>query len=222
MQPRRRLRLTATLVREDGREDDVFALIGPKKADVPWKVLEHQGWIPCPLHGGPSADAGRTADAYAVADARSKFRIASENPHKLDLVRRILDRHPHEPALVIGMYLDQLQALAGPLGLPVLTGTTPQRQRDRLFADFREGRIRVLAMSRVANFAVDLRKPRWPSRSRAASARGRRSAEIGSDLRPKSAGNQAHFYTLVSRDTVEQDYALKRQYSVRAGLRLLH
>ena len=215
LQARRRLGLTATLVREDGREDDVFALIGPKKADadVPWKVLEHQGWIAtarCTEVRLPMPEELRMP--YAVADARSKFRIASENPHKLDLVRRILDRHPHEPALVIGMYLDQLQALAEPLGLPVLTGTTPQRQRDRLFADFREGRIRVLAVSKVANFAVDL--PEASLAIQVSGSFGSRQEEaqrLGRILRPKSAGNQAHFYTLVSRDTVEQDYALKRQ-----------
>jgi DNA excision repair protein ERCC-3 len=213
LQARRRLGLTATLVREDGREEDVFALIGPKKADVPWKVLEHQGWIAtahCTEVRLPMPEELRMP--YAVADARSKFRISSENPSKLAVVRRILDRHPDEPALLIGMYLDQLQALAEPLGLPVLTGATPQRQRDRLFNDFREGRIRVLAVSKVANFAIDL--PEASVAIQVSGTFGSRQEEaqrLGRILRPKSAGNQAHFYTLVSRDTVEQDYALKRQ-----------
>jgi len=213
LQARRRLGLTATLVREDGREEDVFALIGPKKADVPWKVLEHQGWIAtahCTEVRLRMPEELRMP--YALADSRSKFRMASENPRKLAEVRRILERHPDEPALVIGMYLDQLQALAGPLGLPVLTGTTPQRKRDRFYADFREGRIRVLAVSKVANFAVDL--PEASLAIQVSGTFGSRQEEaqrLGRILRPKAGRNQARFYSLVSRDTVEQDFALKRQ-----------
>ncbi len=213
LQARRRLGLTATLVREDGREEDVFALIGPRKHDVPWKVLEHQGWIAtaqCTEVRLPMPEDLRMH--YAVAGDRDKFRIASENPAKLEWVRRILDRHPDEPALLIGMYLDQLHALAEPLGLPVLTGTTPQKKRDRLFADFRAGRIRVLAVSKVANFAVDL--PEASLAIQVSGTFGSRQEEaqrLGRILRPKSGRNQAHFYSLVSRDTVEQDFALKRQ-----------
>jgi DNA excision repair protein ERCC-3 len=213
LQARRRLGLTATLVREDGREDDVFALIGPKKADVPWKVLENQGWIAtaeCTEVRLPMPEELRMP--YAVADQRNKFRIASENPAKIVSVRQILARHPDEPALLIGMYLDQLKALAAPLGLPVITGTTPQRQRDKLFADFREGRIRVLAVSKVANFAVDL--PEASLAIQVSGTFGSRQEEaqrLGRILRPKASRNQAHFYSIVSRDTVEQDFALKRQ-----------
>ena len=213
LQARRRLGLTATLVREDGREDDVFALIGPKKADVPWKVLENQGWIAtarCTEVRLPLPEQLRMP--YAVAESRDKFRISSENPLKLEAVRQILDRHPGEPALVIGMYLDQLRAVAEPLGLPVLTGATPQRKRDRLYADFREGRIRVLAVSKVANFAVDL--PEASVAIQISGTFGSRQEEaqrLGRILRPKNGRNQAYFYTLVSRDTVEQDFALKRQ-----------
>lgn len=213
LQARRRLGLTATLVREDGREDDVFALIGPKKADVPWKVLENQGWIAtahCTEVRLPMPEELRMP--YAVADARSKFRIASENPLKIVSVREILARHPDEPALLIGMYLDQLKALAEPLGLPVITGATPQHTRDKLFADFREGRVRVLAVSKVANFAVDL--PEASLAIQVSGTFGSRQEEaqrLGRILRPKAARNQAHFYTVVSRDTVEQDFALKRQ-----------
>ncbi len=213
LQARRRLGLTATLVREDGREDDVFALIGPKKADVPWKVLENQGWIAtalCTEVRLPLPEELRMP--YAVAEARDKFRIASENPLKLRAVREILERHPGDPTLVIGMYLDQLRALAEPLGLPVLTGTTPQRLRDRLYGDFRAGRVRVLAVSKVANFAVDL--PEASVAIQVSGTFGSRQEEaqrLGRILRPKNRQNQAHFYTLVSRDTVEQDFALKRQ-----------
>jgi DNA excision repair protein ERCC-3 len=213
LQARRRLGLTATLVREDGKEDDVFALIGPKKFDVPWKEMEAQGWIAkavCTEVRVPLPEHLRTS--YALADARTKFRMASENPAKIDVVKAILDAHPGEPALVIGMYLDQLGQIAEPLGLPVLTGATPQRTRDKLYADFRSGAIRVLAVSKVANFAVDL--PEASLAIQVSGTFGSRQEEaqrLGRVLRPKALGNQASFYSLVSRDTVEQEFALKRQ-----------
>jgi DNA excision repair protein ERCC-3 len=213
IQARRRLGLTATLVREDGKEDDVFALIGPKKFDVPWKEMEAQGWIAkavCTEVRVPLPEGLRTS--YALADARTKFRMASENPAKIDEVKAILDAHPGEPALVIGMYLDQLAQIAKPLGLPVLTGSTPQRTRDKLYADFRSGAIRVLAVSKVANFAVDL--PEASLAIQVSGTFGSRQEEaqrLGRVLRPKALGNQASFYSLVSRDTVEQEFALKRQ-----------
>jgi DNA excision repair protein ERCC-3 len=213
LQARRRLGLTATLVREDGREDDVFALIGPKKADVPWKELEGQGWIAkaeCTEVRVPLPAELRMP--YAVAEAREQFRIASENPAKLPVVQRILAAHPDEPALVIGMYVDQLAWLAKELDVPLLTGSTGQRRRDALYRDFREGRIPVLVVSKVANFAVDL-----PDASVAVQVSGtfgsrqEEAQRLGRILRPKPGANQAHFYTVVSRDTSEQEYALKRQ-----------
>jgi DNA excision repair protein ERCC-3 len=213
LQARRRLGLTATLVREDGHEDDVFALIGPKRAEVPWKVLERQGWI---------AEAACTEIRvgmpeelrmpYALAEPRQQFRLASENPRKAALVREILAHHPEEPALVIGLYLDQLETIARDLGIPLLTGETPQRRRDALFADFRAGHVRVLAVSKVANFAVDL--PDAALAIQVSGSFGSRQEEaqrLGRILRPKPGENQAHFYTLVSRDTVEQEFALQRQ-----------
>lgn len=213
LQARRRLGLTATLVREDGREDDVFALIGPKKAEVPWKALEAQGWIAkatCTEVRLPLPDALRMP--YATAPARSKFRVAAENPAKTDAVRRILARHPDEPALVIGMYVEQIRHIARELDVPVLTGSTPQKKRDALYADFKAGRIPVLAVSKVANFAVDL--PDAAVAVQVSGTFGSRQEEaqrLGRILRPKPGRNQAHFYTLVSRDTVEQDFALRRQ-----------
>ncbi len=213
LQARRRLGLTATLVREDGKEDDVFALIGPKKYDVPWKEMEKQGWIAkavCTEIRVPLPAALRSS--YAVADARMKFRMASENPAKIDQVKAILSGHPGEPALVIGMYLDQLAAIARPLGLPVITGSTPQKVRDRLYAEFKAGAIRILAVSKVANFAVDL--PEASLAIQVSGTFGSRQEEaqrLGRILRPKELGNQAYFYSLVSRDTVEQEFALKRQ-----------
>ncbi len=213
LQARRRLGLTATLVREDGKEDDVFALIGPKKYDVPWKEMERQGWIAkalCTEVRVPLPQDLRAA--YAVADARAKFRMASENPAKQAEVLAILARHPGEPALVMGMYLDQLAAIAGPLGLPVITGSTPQKLRDELYADFKSGKIRILAVSKVANFAVDL--PEASVAIQISGTFGSRQEEaqrLGRILRPKSLSRQASFYSIVSRDTVEQDFALKRQ-----------
>ena len=213
LQARRRLGLTATLVREDGREDDVFALIGPKKAEVPWKVLEGQGWIAtaaCTEVRVPLPAALRMP--YAVAEARERFRIASENPEKAEVVRRLLARHPGEPALIIGMYLDQIREIARHLDVPVLTGDTSQAKRDRLYDDFRAGKVPVLAVSKVANFAVDL-----PDASLAVQVSGtfgsrqEEAQRLGRILRPKAGANQAHFYSLVTRDTVEQEFAMKRQ-----------
>ncbi|NOZ20416.1 MAG: DEAD/DEAH box helicase family protein [Planctomycetes bacterium] len=213
LQARRRLGLTATLVREDGREDDVFALIGPKKADVPWKVLEDQGWIAkaiCTEVRLPMPEDHRMH--YAVSDARQKFRVASENPLKPGMVQALLRLHPDEPTLVIGMYVDQVKGIAKHLGTPVITGATAQKKRDKLFADFKEGRVRVLAVSKVANFAVDL--PDASVAIQVSGTFGSRQEEaqrLGRILRPKPGENQAHFYSLVTRDTVEQDFALKRQ-----------
>ncbi len=213
LQARRRLGLTATLVREDHREDDVFALIGPKKVDVPWKVLEKQGWIAsasCTEIRLPLPESARMT--YAVADRRQKFRIASENPDKLDVVRELLRQHPDEPTLVIGMYVEQLNEIAKQLDVPVITGTTSQQKRDRLFEDFKSGQLRTLVVSKVANFAVDL--PDAAVAIQISGTFGSRQEEaqrLGRILRPKAGQNQAHFYTIVSRDTVEQEFAHKRQ-----------
>lgn len=213
IQARRRLGLTATLVREDGREDDVFALIGAKKYDVPWKVMESQGWIAtaiCTEIRIPLPENMRME--YAVTDRRHKFRFASENPAKLPLIRRILARHPTEPTLIIGTYVDHLRTLANELGVPVLTGKTASNVREQLFDDFRSGRLRVLVVSKIANFAVDL--PEASIAIQVSGTFGSRQEEaqrLGRLLRPKAALNQAHFYTLVTRETLEQDFALKRQ-----------
>ena len=213
LQARRRLGLTATLVREDGREGDVFALIGPKKADVPWKAMERQGWIAravCTEIRVPMPDAARRS--YALADARARFRIASENPLKEVALRRILADHPGEPTLIIAMYVEQIRELARSMGIPVMTGSTPQARRDALYADFKEGRVPVLAVSKIANFAVDL--PDAAVAIQVSGTFGSRQEEaqrLGRILRPKPGSNQAHFYTLVSHRTIEQDYALKRQ-----------
>jgi DNA excision repair protein ERCC-3 len=213
LQARRRLGLTATLVREDGREDDVFALIGPKKADVPWKVLEREGWIAtatCTEVRIPLPANDRMT--YAVAEQRDKFRVASENADKAHTVRSILAQHPGEPALIIGLYVDQLQAIAASLGAPIITGSTAQRKRDTLFAAFRNGELPALVVSKVANFAIDL-----PDASLAIQVSGtfgsrqEEAQRLGRILRPKPGANQAHFYTIVTAETVEEEFAMKRQ-----------
>ena len=213
LQARRRLGLTATLVREDGREDEVFALIGPKKTDVPWKVLESQGWIAravCTEIRIPLPEEVRSA--YVVADSRSRFRIASENPAKLSWVARLVEEHRGDRILIIGLYLSQIRAIAAELAVPVLTGSTPQKTRDETYAAFRDGEVTVLAVSKIANFAVDL--PDASVAIQVSGTFGSRQEEaqrLGRILRPKPEENQAHFYSLVSRSTVEQEFALKRQ-----------
>jgi len=213
LQARRRLGLTATLVREDGREQDVFALIGPKTTDVPWKELESQGWIAkarCVELRMPLPSSHRMR--YAAAAEKNKARIAAENPHKPRVVAELLAAHPDDQALVIGTYLEQLEEIAEHLDLPLLTGATPQRRRDELYAAFRSGRTRTLVVSKVANFAVDL--PDASLAIQVSGSFGSRQEEaqrLGRLLRPKPGANQAHFYTLVTRDTKEQEFAMKRQ-----------
>ena len=213
LQARRRLGLTATLVREDEREDDVFALIGPKKADIPWKQLESQGWIAkarCTEIRVPMPEKLRMH--YAVAERREKFRIASENPDKRAVVHRLIKNHPDDRILVIGMYVSQLKEIAASLDAPLLTGFAGQKQRDRVFEEFKAGRIPVLVVSKIANFSVDL-----PDASVAIQISGmfgsrqEEAQRLGRILRPKPDVNQAHFYTVISHDTLEQEFALKRQ-----------
>ena len=191
----------------------MFALIGPKKVDVPWKVLENQGWIAtahCTEVRLEMPDELRMS--YALAESRSKFRIASENPRKAEVVRELIDRHEGEPTLIIGMYVEQLKQIARELRVPLITGTTSQRKRDALFEDFKAGRAPVLAVSKVANFAVDL--PDAAVAIQVSGTFGSRQEEaqrLGRILRPKAGENQAHFYSIVTADTVEQEFALKRQ-----------
>jgi DNA excision repair protein ERCC-3 len=212
IQARRRLGLTATLVREDGRESDVFSLIGPKKYDVPWRELESQGWI---------AEANCTEIRvalpeevrmeYAVAEWRNKYRIACENPRKDDLVARLLDRYPNHRVLIIGQYLKQLRRLRDHFDIPLITGQTATAQREELYDQFRKGEIRRLILSKVGNFALDL--PDASVLIQVSGTFGSRQEEaqrLGRILRPKG-GEIAHFYTLVTRDTRELDFAHHRQ-----------
>lgn len=220
IQARRRLGLTATLVREDGRENDVFALIGPKRFELPWKVLEGQGFIAEALCTEIRVDLPDDLRVqYALSDQRSRFRIASENPRKTRLVEELLAEHRDAPTLVIGQYLEQLETLARDLELPLITGKTPSTERERLYAAFRRGEERVLVVSKVANFAIDL-----PDASVAIEVSGtfgsrqEEAQRLGRILRPKE--RTARFYTLVSRDTKEQEFARKRQlFLVEQGYR---
>jgi len=213
LQARRRLGLTATLVREDGRENDVFSLIGPKRFDVPWKMLESRGWIAeaacCELRLSLDED---DRYEYAVADSRKKFRLASTNRKKLGVVKQLLEEHGDESVLVIGQYLDQLHTLAAEFDAPLITGKTRNSRRQQLFEQFRTGEIKLLVVSKVANFAIDL--PDASVAIQISGTFGSRQEEaqrLGRILRPKDNTNHAQFYTIVTRDTVDQEFALKRQ-----------
>lgn len=213
IQARRRLGLTATLIREDGRESDVFSLIGPKKYDVPWRELETRGWIAeanCCEVRVALPDTERME--YAVAEWRNKYRIASENPAKGDLVGALLERYPESRVLIIGQYLKQLRQLRKRFEIPLITGQTPTSEREELYTKFRTGEIRQLILSKVGNFALDL--PDANVLIQVSGTFGSRQEEaqrLGRILRPKPNGEVAHFYTLVSRDTREQDFAHHRQ-----------
>ncbi|HWQ41160.1 MAG TPA: DNA repair helicase XPB [Desulfosporosinus sp.] len=213
LQAKRRLGLTATLVREDGKEDEVFTLIGPKKMDVPWKILESQGWIAtaeCMEWRIPMSKARRMD--YALAEEREKFRLAAENPLKLDKVSELMERHQDDLVLVIGQYVRQLEMLARELDAPLITGKTPQRERDRLYEEFRSGRLRRLVVSKVANFAIDLPDANVAIQvSGTFGSRQEEAQRLGRILRPKEGGGNAYFYSLVSKDTKEQEFAMHRQ-----------
>ncbi len=213
LQSRRRLGLTATLIREDGRADDVFSLIGPKRFDMPWKDLEQQGWIAtaeCKEIRVSLSDTWR--EHYAMAEDAERARIAAENPGKIGTVRELLDHHAHDHVLIIGQYLSQLKALHQDIGAPLLTGETPTAERERLYQMFREGRIPVLIVSKVANFAIDLPDANVAIQiSGTFGSRQEEAQRLGRILRPKSDGGQATFYSIVSEDTKEQDFAQKRQ-----------
>ena len=213
LQARRRLGLTATLVREDDREGDVFALIGPKRFDMPWRELERQGWIAaarCVEVQVPLSEADRLR--YVRAGSRAKFLIASKNARKGAVLEMLLARHAGASVLVLGTHLDQLEWIARRLQLPLVTGKTPAAKRDVLFARFRAGELPVLALSKVGNFAIDL--PGASVAIQIAGTWGSRQEEaqrLGRVLRPKAGSNQATFYTLVSARTREQELAEHRQ-----------
>ena len=228
IQARRRLGLTATLVREDGREDDVFSLIGPKKYDAPWRELEKQGWIATAECTEIRVDLSEHLRMeYAVADTRQKFRIASENPRKFQIVHQLIKRHKGGQVLVIGQYIDQLKGVAARLNAPLIMGQTTNLERAKLYDQFRRGEIKLLVVSKVANFAIDLPDANVAIQiSGTFGSRQEEAQRLGRILRPKRDGSIAHFYSIVTRDSRDQEFAINRQlflteqgyrYTIRYG-----
>ncbi len=220
IQAKRRLGLTATLIREDGKEDDVFALIGPKKYDLPWKLLEEQGFIAeaqCIEYRLPLPPAEELE--YAYAPKRQRFRIASENSNKLKLVKELLSHHSQDSILIIGQYISQVEIVAKELNAPIITGKTRQEERNRLYQEFREGTLKILVVSKVANFAVDLPDANVMLQlSGTFGSRQEEAQRLGRILRPKT--RPSLFYTLVSHNTDEQKFATNRQmFLVEQGYR---
>ena len=213
IQSRRRLGLTATLVREDGMEGEVFSLIGPKRYDVPWKEIESQGYI------APAecieVRVNLTEDErllYATAEPEERYRYCATTRTKRNVVETLVKKHAGEQILVIGQYITQLDDLSEVLGVPVIKGDTPVKERERLFNMFRTGELTCLVVSKVANFSIDL--PDATIAIQVSGAFGSRQEEaqrLGRILRPKSDGRSATFYSLVSRDTIDQDFAQNRQ-----------
>lgn len=224
IQARRRLGLTATLVREDGRETDVFSLIGPKKYDVPWRELEKQGWIAtAECH---EIRVSMTEDEqlnYAVAEEREKYRLAAESPTKLVVTRHLAERHRDDQVLIIGQYIDQLKQLADELEAPLLTGRTSTKQREVLYDQFRRGELKRLVVSKVANFAIDLPDANVAIQvSGTFGSRQEEAQRLGRILRPKTDGSLAYFYSIVTRDTRDQEFSANRQlFLTEQGYRYL-
>ncbi|MFN7244200.1 MAG: helicase-related protein, partial [Dietzia cercidiphylli] len=202
-----------TLVREDGREGDVFSLIGPKRYDAPWKDIEAQGWIaPADCVEVRVTLTENERMMYATAEAEDKYKLCSTARTKIAVVKQILARHSGAPTLVIGAYLDQLEELGVELDAPVIQGSTSNKEREKLFNAFRAGEISTLVVSKVANFSIDL--PEASVAVQVSGTFGSRQEEaqrLGRLLRPKKDGGQAHFYSVVSRDTLDAEYAAHRQ-----------
>ncbi|MFO7835332.1 MAG: DEAD/DEAH box helicase [Candidatus Thorarchaeota archaeon] len=213
IQATRRLGLTATLVREDGREEDVFSLIGPKRFDMPWKLLEDQGWIATAVCYEIRIDMPeKRRKEYALAEDRRKYRLAAENPRKLGIIEKLVEYHVDDNVLVIGMYLDQLHDIAEMLDVPIITGKTSNAKRQRLYGAFKEEKIKVLVVSKVANFALDLPDANVAIQvSGTFGSRQEEAQRLGRILRPKKDGSFARFYSIITKDTKDQDFAARRQ-----------
>ncbi len=224
LQARRRLGLTATLVREDEHEEDVFSLIGPKKYDVPWHDLERQGWIaPATCYELRVEMPEGHRIEYIMAETRQKYSVAANNPEKLKTLDDLLAYHKGERILILGMYLDQLDDVAKRYDLPLITGKTRVREREKLYEQFRRGEIATLVLSKVGNFSIDL--PDASVAIQISGTFGSRQEEaqrLGRILRPKSDGRPAYFYSIVSKETVDQDFSANRQrFLTEQGYRYL-
>lgn len=213
LQATRRLGLTATLVREDEREEEVFSLIGPKRFDMPWKMLENKGWIATAVCYEIRIELpDKLRRKYAVTEDRRKYRIAAENPKKIDIIKQIVNYHEGDNILVIGMYIRQLKAIANELDVPLIMGKTSNEDRQRLYKAFGEGREKVLVVSKVANFAIDLPDANVAIQvSGTFGSRQEEAQRLGRLLRPKSDGSYARFYSIVTKDTRDMEFAAKRQ-----------
>lgn len=213
IQARRRLGLTATLIREDGHEQDVFTLIGPKKFDVPWKDLERQGWIATARCIEIRVDLPVEEKLrYLSLTPKQQIRLAYENPDKLPIAKELVLHHKKDQVLIIGQYLTQVEHFAREIGAPIITGATPMKKRDELYDDFRAGRNKVLVLSKVGNFAVDLPDANVAIQiSGSFGSRQEEAQRLGRILRPKKAGEQAVFYSIVTRESKELDFAMNRQ-----------
>ena len=224
LQARRRLGLTATLVREDQHEDDVFSLIGPKKYDVPWHDLERQGWIAPAICYEIRVTMSETERMmYIMAEQHQKYRVAADAPVKLEILDRLLAYHKGDRVLVIGMYLEQLEHIATHYGFPIITGKTKVSEREALYDKFRTGEITTLVVSKVANFSIDLPDANVAVQiSGTFGSRQEEAQRLGRILRPKADGGQAYFYTIVTKETVDQDFSANRQrFLTEQGYRYL-
>ncbi len=213
IQSTRRLGLTATLIREDGRESDVFSLIGPKKQDIPWKVLEKSGWIATAIcHEIRVNLSNHMRIEHATASTRIQYRIASENPAKISVMEKLLEKHKNDNILIIGQFINQLNAIAEKIKKPLIVGNTKNEDRQKMYADFKSGKENILIVSKVANFSVDLPDANVAIQvSGTFGSRQEEAQRLGRILRPKKNGEFAHFYSIITRETSDQKFAAKRQ-----------
>ncbi len=213
IQSTRRLGLTATLVREDGRESDVFSLIGPKKQDIPWKVLEKSGWIATAVcHEIRVNLSNHMRIEHATASTRIQYRIASENPAKIPVMKKLIEKHKDDNILIIGQFINQLQTIAKEINKPLIVGSTKNEERQKMYADFKSGKEKILIVSKVANFSVDLPDANVAIQvSGTFGSRQEEAQRLGRILRPKQDGQFAHFYSIITRETSDQKFAAKRQ-----------
>ncbi|KMQ50905.1 DNA repair helicase [Chitinispirillum alkaliphilum] len=213
IQARRRLGLTATLIREDGHEKDVFTLIGPKKFDMPWKDLEKQGWIATAKCIEIRIDLPQEEKLrYLSLTPKQQIRLAYENTRKLDVIAELLEKHKDDRVLIIGQYISQLEEVASRFNLPLITGSTPNNKREVIYRAFIVGEIKTLVLSKVGNFAIDLPDANVAIQiSGSFGSRQEEAQRLGRILRPKKNGEQATFYSIVTRESKELDFAMNRQ-----------